>query len=212
MNNNYFVSKKILINKFELNDPLPSEEDKGRNNIGLEFLVAAPLDYKNPDPAVVNVFLDKHGCDRVLTKNSYQIQYYEHFDNKNFNHWAERTIKILNLSSASSFVYLGFDDLVEMLEFCKSDNIIFRTFTVAEIIESSFSTASLVSSPYILAYIASKDDLSVDEFRRLCDAISKYTDKSAQFKCAVFIWPELQATEVSLLYAEKAIIEGDGNE
>ena len=95
---------------------------------------------------------------------------------------------------------------------CKSDNIIFRTFTVAEIIESSFSTASLVSSPYILAYIASKDDLSVDEFRRLCDAISKYTDKSSQFKCAVFKWPELQATEVSLLYAEKAIIEGDGNE
>ena len=46
MNNNYFFSKKILINKFELNDPLPSEEDKGRNNIGLEFLVAAPLDYK----------------------------------------------------------------------------------------------------------------------------------------------------------------------
>lgn len=212
MNNNYFVSKKILTDKFALNDPLPSEDDKEKNNIGIEFLVAAPLDYKNPDPAVVNVFLDKHGCDRVLTKNSYQIQYYEHFDNKNFNHWAERTIKILNLSSASSFVYLGFDDLVEMLEFCKSDNIIFRTFTVAEMIESSFFTTSLVSSPCILAYIASKDDLSVDEFRRLCDAISKYTDKSAQFKCAVFKWPELQATEVSLLYAEKAIIEGDGNE
>lgn len=212
MNNNYFVSKKILTDKFALNDPLPSEEDKGRSNIGLEFLVAAPLDYQKPDPAVVSVFLDKHGCDRVLTKNSYLIQYYEHFDNKSFNHWAERTIKILNLSNTLSFVHLGFNDLIEMLEFCKSDNIVFRAFTVAEIIESSFSTASLVSSPYILAYIASKNDLSVDEFRRLCDAISKYTDKSSQFKCAVFKWPELQATEVSLLYAEKAIIEGDGNE
>ena len=206
------MTKRFLTGKSMPDTSLSYEVDEGINNVRLRFLVAAPLDYNDSDSAVINVFLDKQGHDRELAENNYQIQCCESFDDKDFKHWAERTIKILYLSSISSFVHLGFNYLVEMLEFCKSDNIIFRTFTVAEIIESSFSTASLVSSHYILAYIASKDDLSVDEFRRLCDAISKYTDKSSQFKCAVFKWPELQATEVSLLYAEKAIIEGDGNE
>lgn len=147
--------------------------------------MAAPIDYNDSDPTVINVFLDKQGYDRELAGNSYQIQCYELLDDQSFNRWAERAINILNLSSLSSFVHLDFIDLIKMLEACKSNNVVFKTFTATEIINSKVSLDGLFDSPYILTYIACKDDLGMDKFRLLCDAISKYTEKSAQLRCAV---------------------------
>lgn len=206
------MTKSFLTGKSMPDTSLSYELDEGINNVRLRFLVAAPFDYNDSDPEVINVFLDKQDHDRELAENNYQIQCYESFDDQDFKYWAERTIKILYLSSISSFVHLGFSDLIKMLEACKGNNIIFRTFTATEIIKSRCIIDSLFGSPYILAFIASKDDLGMDEFRLLCDSISKHTDKSAQLRCAVFKWPDLQGTEVSLLYAEKAITEENSNE
>lgn len=206
------MTKSFLTGKSMPDTSLSYELDEGINNVRLRFLVAAPIDYNDSDPTVINVFLDKQGYDRELAGNSYQIQCYELLDDQSFNRWAERAINILNLSSLSSFVHLGFIDLIKMLEACKSNNVVFKTFTATEIINSKVSLDGLFDSPYILTYIACKDDLGMDEFRLLCDAISKYTEKSAQLRCAVFKWPDLQGTEVSLLYAEKAITEENSNE
>lgn len=206
------MTKSFLTGKSMPNTFLSYKVDEGINNVGLRFLVAAPLDYNDSDPAVINVFLDKQGYDRELVENSYQIQCYELLDDQGFKRWAEHAINILNLSSVSSFVHLGFSDLIKMLEACKIYNVVFRTFTATEIINSKVSLDGLFGSPYILMYIACKDNLGMDEFRLLCDDISKYTSKSAQLRCAVFKWPDLQGTEVSLLYAEKAITEENSNE
>lgn len=200
----YLITKNFLTGNNIFVSPLLNQEDEERKTVGLAFLVNAPADYKNTNSNVISVFLDKQGFERDLLNKSYQIQCHEPCDNRAFNNWAERAIKIFNLTNTCGIISLDFNDLVEMLEASKNQRLVFKTFAASRIIDGINTLEELANSRNILAYLTSPKDITLQEFQAICDAIiASQTDKKTNLHTAYFEWPEALVTEVSILYAKK---------
>jgi len=180
--------------------PELGEVSANRKLVDLEFLINAPMDYQS-DEAEVILFIDKHNCERSLSKGKYQVRHHEISDNSRFIAWANRFIRTLHRANAPSLLLLDFNQLIEMLVISNRKRFEFKTFASTEIQSLDFTQLDVACSPIISTYITSEQNININDFRAMLKKTSSKVSDKAMSAVSFVESHKVQGTEVSVFYA-----------
>jgi len=170
-----------------------------RETMCLEFLVDAPLDYTRHYEAV-SLYLDKKGHERELLNGQYQIQHDAVCDDATFSAWANNFIRTINAGHEDGIITLSFNDLVDTLQGSNAPIFSFKTFYLSELADLKTTQPDLASSPRVLAYIASEEDITMAKYSAITEKIANAMGGNASLDVSLIQWPKKVDVEVSLLY------------